>query len=355
MIPRGSRQSLPREIAIGYPGLDRGMHLDTVIIGAGAVGLALGSCLHRAGEPVRFLVRKGSGKHAVEERGLVRSGIFGEVRVGARELEVLEAVGELRHAHIDFLLVCTKSTASAEVAQALASVWDSLRGTPRLVLCQNGWGNAEVFAAHLPRERVYNARVITGFRRTQPHAVEVTVHADAIRIGSLFGADASPLGRLCDAISMGGVPCQLTAEIEKDLWAKVLYNCLLNPLGALVGVPYGTLGERPQTRAIMEVVAVEIFALLARAGFQTHWFSASEYLEIFYRRLLPSTALHESSMLQDLRAGRPTEIDVLCGAVAELAARHQVPAPVNEALARLIRAAERRDAAEARGLCVTGR
>jgi 2-dehydropantoate 2-reductase len=318
--------------------------LDTVIIGAGAVGLALGSCLHRAGKPVRFLVRESSGRHAIEELGLVRSGIFGEVRVGAQDLEVLHAAGELRCARVDFLLVCTKSTASAEVAHALAGVWESLRGTPRLVLCQNGWGNAEVFAAHLPRERIYNARVITGFRRTQPHSVEVTVHADAIKIGSLFGADASPLEPLCRAISTGGVPCQLTAEIERDLWAKVLYNCLLNPLGALVGVPYGSLGDRAQTRAIMETVATEIFAVLAHAGFETHWSSAPEYLETFYRRLLPPTALHESSMLQDLRAGRPTEIDVLCGAVAELAARCGVPAPANQALAHLIRAAERREA-----------
>lgn len=314
--------------------------METVIIGAGAVGLALGSCLHRAGEPVRFLVREGSGRHAIEDRGLLRTGIFGEVRAEATDLEVHHAASELREAHIDFLLVCTKATASAEVAQALESVWGSLRGAPRVVLCQNGWGNAELFAAHLPRQRVYNGRVITGFRRRQPHAVEITVHADAIRIGSLFGADPAPLEKLCEAISRGGVPCQLTAEIEKDLWAKVLYNCLLNPLGALAGVPYGALGERPQTRAIMRAVAAEVFAVLARAGFETHWASAEEYLETFYQQLLPPTALHESSMLQDLRAGKRTEIDALCGAVAELAARHDVPAPVNEALARLIRAAE---------------
>jgi len=316
--------------------------LNTAIIGAGAVGLALGSCLHRAGEPVRFAVRQGSGRHAIEDRGLLRGGIFGDVRVEARDVEVLHGIGELYRAHIDFLLVCTKSTASAEVARALERIWGSLRGTPRLVLCQNGWGNAEVFAAHIPRHRIYNGRVITGFRRTLPHAVEITVHADAIRIGSLFGADTAPLQRLCEAISRGGVPCQLTAEIEKDLWAKVLYNCLLNPLGALVGVPYGALGERPQTRAILRAVATEIFAVLARAGFQTHWSSAEEYLEAFYRQFLPPTALHESSMLQDLRAGRRTEIDVLCGAVAELAERHAVPAPVNRALALLIRAAEGR-------------
>jgi 2-dehydropantoate 2-reductase len=172
--------------------------------------------------------------------------------------------------------------------------------------------------------------------------VEVTVHADAIHVGSLFGADLTAIEGLCGAIRKGGIPCEPSREIAEDLWAKVLYNCLLNPLGALVGVPYGMLGEREETRAIMEAVAREVFAVMESAGFHTHWPSAEAYLESFYAELLPATALHESSMLQDLRAGRKTEIDALNGAVAKLASQHSVPAPVDRALATLIRAAEDR-------------
>jgi len=104
-------------------------------------------------------------------------------------------------------------------------------------------------------------------------------------------------------------------------------------------VPYGALGERRETRSIMQVVAHEVFAVMQSAGFRTHWPCAEAYLESFYAELLPATALHESSMLQDLRAGRRTEIDALNGAVAALAAQHAVPTPVNGALATLIRAA----------------
>jgi 2-dehydropantoate 2-reductase len=64
-------------------------------------------------------------------------------------------------------------------------------------------------------------------------------------------------------------------------------------------------------------------------------------MEVFYRDLLPPTAEHESSMLQDLQAGRPTEIDVLCGAVDRLARKFNIASPVNTALLALIRAAER--------------
>jgi 2-dehydropantoate 2-reductase len=81
--------------------------------------------------------------------------------------------------------------------------------------------------------------------------------------------------------------------------------------------------------------------MLSLSEHATHWSTAAEYLEVFYRDLLPPTADHESSMLQDLRAGRPTEVDALCGAVAKLGAELGVETPVNRALTQLVHAAER--------------
>ena len=108
-----------------------------------------------------------------------------------------------------------------------------------------------------------------------------------------------------------------------------------------MGVPYGRLGEEAPTRAIMEAVAQEVFAVWGAGGFQIHWPDAERYLEVFYADLLPPTADHESSMLQDLQAGRPTEIDSLCGAVVALGRKFRVATPVNSALLELIHAAER--------------
>jgi 2-dehydropantoate 2-reductase len=90
----------------------------------------------------------------------------------------------------------------------------------------------------------------------------------------------------------------------------------------------------------MEAVVAEIFGLLEVTGYETDWSSAADYLQHFFDVLLPPTAAHESSMLQDLRAGRRTEIDSLSGAVVELAREHGVQAPVNHALATLVHARE---------------
>ena len=310
------------------------------VLGAGAVGLGIGSCLLAAGERVRFATRTEAGARALNERGLERTGLFGDFRCTPDRFAVAAGVESLRNTELDWILVCTKTPAAAEAAEALRNVWDAIGGARRVVLCHNGWGSAAHFAERLPRHRLYSARVITGFRRSAPHAVEITAHAEPIRIGSLYTADLTPLQPLGAAITRGGVPCEPSDDIESELWSKMLYNCSLNPLGALIGVAYGELGRHRATRAILEAVIHEIFGLLDATGRATRWRSAQDYIDVFWNDLLPPTAAHESSMLQDLRAGRPTEVGVLNGAVVDLALEHGFDVPVNRALLQLIRARE---------------
>src|SRR5262249_60848466 len=126
--------------------------------------------------------------------------------------------------------------------------------------------------------------------------------------------------------------------IAAELWAKVLYNAALNPLGALLGVPYGELPAHPDTRTIMDTVIEATFAVARAEDVALRWPDAAAYREVFYGRLVPATAAHRSSMLQDIERGRPTEIDAINGAVAARGAKRGLPAPVNATLARLIRA-----------------
>jgi 2-dehydropantoate 2-reductase len=314
--------------------------LRPVIVGAGGVGLALASCLHASGHPLELVVRNEAAAAALRAEGLARTGLFGEAAVPAGALRIHRSLAELAGRAPDVLLVCTKTTAVDELARTLGELWHALDSEPLVVLFLNGWGSAERFAARIPRDRIYNARVITGFARRSPTRVEVTVHADAILLGSLFGEPAERVAPLARAIDAGGLPCRTSERIEADLLAKLLYNCLLNPLGALLGVPYGRLGESAETRALMEALAREIFAVLDAAGRRTHWPDAATYLDVFYRELLPPTARHLSSMRQDLEAGRPTEIDALCGAVVRLAACHGAEAPLCAALTTLVHAAQ---------------
>ena len=309
------------------------------ILGAGGVGRGLASCLLTAGQNPLVVARRASQAQALNEHGLARTGILGERRFPGGSFAAAYTLEALHGQELDWLLVCTKTTAAAALARPLADALAAAAGARRVVLCVNGWGTRERYAELFPRERLYCATVTTGFRQRGDTEVDVTVHGDPVRIGGDAPVDDA-LRALCTAIERGDLPCQPSEAIDADLWAKMLYNCALNPLGALIGVPYGVLAERAETRAILQAVVAEVFAVLTLTGARTHWSSASEYLEHFFAELLPATALHESSMLQDLRAGRRTEVGALTGAVGALAREHGLQTPVCNALTRLVLARE---------------
>jgi 2-dehydropantoate 2-reductase len=306
-----------------------------LIYGAGAVGLGIASCLLRAGAKLDILARPDT-VNSLRRHGLIRTGIFGKYTADPSRFTASASLDDSAAQTYDFILVCTKSHGTAAAAKELHDYRRILAPDGIIVLFQNGWGNAEIFTALFPREKIYSARVITGFTRTAPHSVEITVHADAIHIGSLFDNPIATVEPLAAAINAGGIPCITTADVEKDLWAKMLYNCALNPLGAILGVPYGTLAASPDTREIMNTIIEEIYTVMTAAGFHTHWDTAKQYEDVFYNKLVPPTAAHHSSTLQDLKAGKKTEIEALTGQILKLAKAHHIPTPCNTILYRLI-------------------
>ncbi len=306
------------------------------IYGAGAVGLGLASCLIKADAEVDIIARPGT-VNALKKGGLVRTGIFGNFRARPEQFECFCKLTDVGQKSYDFIMVCTKSFDSAYAAKDLSGHKRLLGRGGRIVHFQNGWGNAEKFLRYFEQDQLYSARVITGFSRRKANEVEITVHADAIHIGSLFGCDTSCVKNLCRMITKGGIQCEVAESIEKDLWAKMLYNCLLNPVGAILGVPYGRLAEVNCTRKLMDALAREVFDVMKKAGYSTHWDCTEDFLEVFYARLVPDTAQHKSSMLQDLAAGKRTEMDALNGAVLKLANKYKIAAPYNQAVYELVK------------------
>lgn len=312
-----------------------------LIYGGGAVGLGLASCLLKAEQQVDILARADT-QRSLQAKGLQRTGIFGEYHAEPQEFSCFSDIDELSGPPYDSILVCTKSFDSPTVARNIANHPSLLHEQSLIILVQNGWGNAEIFAEQLSAERIFNARVITGFCRPQSNQVEITVHVQPVHIGSLFGGDLSGIEELCRAIDQGGLPCEVMPDIARDLWAKMLFNCALNPLGAIFNVPYGALAEQENSRKIMDEVIHEVFRVMEAAGYSTHWPGAAEYLEAFYGTIVPLAAKHCSSTLQDIQAGKKTEIDALCGAVIRMGKELGIAVPCNEMLYNVIRFMERR-------------
>jgi 2-dehydropantoate 2-reductase len=317
-----------------------------LIYGAGAVGLGLASFITKTGRRVDILAREETAE-VLRKEGIVRTGILGSHTTAPGLLGVSSSLQHLADTPWTHVLLCTKSydleNAARDVASCAGLLNRVLEGRCSVVLIQNGWGNAEVCTTYFPDQQIFNARVITGFVRKGPNHLDVTVHADDLSMGSLFGAPLDPLIELGRVIEEGGFPCRVTPEIEKDLWAKMLYNCALNPLGAIFGVPYGILGEWDYTRFIMDRIVHETFDVMQAAGYGTHWKSAEDYLKLFYDKLLPVTYGHESSTLQDIRRQSRTEIDALNGAVVRLGEGLGVDVTVNAVIYRMLRFLEERN------------
>lgn len=310
-----------------------------LLVGCGAVGIALATALCASGAETD-LVARGETAESVRAGGIARSGLFGDAAVPASRLRVSESVQEAG-AGYDYILNCSKTTGNAEIARGIAARRaDLLAPGGVLVLCQNGIGNEHAFADALPPERIYHGSFAIGFERVRRNESHVTVFSKPITIGSIFGKPAQACARLAEAVDSAGIPCKVTDEIGKTLWAKLLYNCALNPLSAILRVNYGGLAKSGEGRALVDDVIGEIFAVMRAAGFETFWPDAAAYRKEFWERIAPPTYGHRSSTLQDMERKIPTEIDSLNGAVVRIGERCGVPAPCNRFVTRLIRAAE---------------
>lgn len=308
-----------------------------LVAGAGALGSVFGGFLRRAGLDVTLFGRAGH-LDAIQRDGLTVDGIWGTHRVDG--FAVATDVAALR-GRFDAILLAVKSYDTAAVAEAVAPL---LADTGIAISLQNGLGNVEALEAAVGAQRALGARVIFGATVAAAGHARVTVFADPTAVGALApGAhpkrDAAAR-RWAAIIDTAGVPAVATDRLAALLWAKVFYNAALNPLGALLGAHYGALPEHPESRAVMDRVIDEAFAVARAENVALPWASAAEYQQEFYGRLVPATYDHRSSMLQDLERGRRTEIDAINGAVWRRGAAHGINTPVNETLTRLVHAVE---------------
>lgn len=308
-----------------------------LIAGAGAVGSVVGGLLAAAGSTVTLLGRR-EHMDAVRARGLAIDGLFGTHRVTG--LDCAATAAEVRGPYGAIFLTVKAYDAAAMVG----TVVPLLDPDGVLVCMQNGLGTLEPAAAAAGPNRVLGARVIFGAELPEPGRATVTVCADPVLIGAPEPADDEQrrAAAWARALADAGVPAEPTDAIVAELWAKVFYNAALNPLGALLDRPYGGLAEDPEARAVMDLVIEEAFAVAQAAGITLRWPDADAYRAEFYGRLVPATARHRSSMLQDLARGRPTEIDAINGYVAARGAALGIATPTNVTLTRLIRARARR-------------
>lgn len=300
------------------------------IIGPGALGSLFAARFFLAGShEVRLVDHSPSRAALLTEQGF----LFAEDGTMHR-LAVPVTTDPQSIAEAELLLLCVKSTA---VAEALATLLPHWPPGALLLALQNGIGHLDHLAS-LPSSCCWAIGVTTeGANLTGPGQVRHGGHG-ITRLGFLVPQSDHDMARLAQAaaaLNDAGLACEVVADIRVPLWQKLLVNVGINALTALHDCPNGKLLEIPAARERL-VAAVEEGARVAAAqGIALPVDPVAMALDV-----CRTTASNISSMLQDVRQQRPTEIGAINGAIVAIADRLGIPVPVNRELTQAIRALE---------------
>ena len=313
--------------------------MNVLIIGSGSVGIGIGTSLLSQNVNVSFFA-KGKTADAMKNNGVKRKGLFTNYSFKPDEFSVYEKYEEIPKKEFEYILVCSKTTANDDISSKLNENRDIMKDNCKIIICQNGFGNDKAYLEYFKTNEVYCARIITGFKRPERHISEITVYTEPILLGSLQKKDISCLSQIASKITASGIRCELTDELDKYLWAKMLYNCALNPLGAILNITYGQLTENQYSKSIMDKIIDEIFEVINASEYTTLWDNSNDYKKVFYSKLVPDTYNHFSSTHQDIQRKIPTEIDSFTGKVIEIGEKYNVDVSTNRIIYKLIKAIE---------------
>ena len=311
--------------------------MNVLIIGAGGVGIGLATSIKSQGAEVSIFARGKTAK-AIRENGIKRTGLFNHYEFD--DIPVFESYGEIPKNTFDYIFIASKTTANEDISNNLNENRDIFKDSTKIIIFQNGFGNDDAYLRYFTKKQVFSARVITGFKRPERHVSEVTVYTEPIQLGSLQGENPDCLKEIAEMITSSGIKCETTTEIDKYLWAKMLYNCALNPLGAILDVTYGQLTENNYTIEIMDNIIDEIFEVIKASPYETFWQNSQEYKDLFYSKLVPDTYNHFSSTHHDIKRKIKTEIDSLNGKVIQLGEDNNINVETNRLIYNLIKAIE---------------
>lgn len=313
--------------------------MKSLIIGAGALGIAIGASLKKGGFDIDFLVREATQK-AIDTNGLVRTGLFEGIIINAGEVGTYTGYSELPKDAYDYVIISTKTIANEEVSEALANNKACMKEDCKIVFMQNGMGYEYPFLDKFDKSQLYHSRVITGFKREDLCRSVITAHQAPILIGSLYGFDSKPIEPIVEAINESGMQAQVEDNISKAIWSKLIYNTTLNPLSAILDMSYGELADSEHAHSIMDILIEECFEIMKAVGGCTYWNDADEYREALFGEMIPVTYDHRSSTLQDIEKKNKTEIDTLTGSLLNFASQCNVAAPMHSMVYYLVKALE---------------
>ncbi|MFX1318695.1 MAG: ketopantoate reductase family protein [Promethearchaeota archaeon] len=284
-----------------------------IVLGAGAIGSTYGALLSQKYRVI--LVGRPAHMKAIREKGLTMVGDA----AGTYTMETTTEITEIPPKTL--LLVTVKAH---NLHEALTPIREFIKKDTTVLFLQNGLGIKELAQKILTgRGKIVCGVVVFGADFLGPGCIRAN-------LGFTFldsDADSMEVSRF---FTEAGLVVVNSEDFQADVWRKVVINCVVNPLSAILQAPTKSLVSQ-QLASIRRGIVEECIAVGQAEGIHLDL----GILEIMESNM-PSFK-NRSSMLQDVMYGRKTEIDFLNGRIVEIGRRHQIPTPVNETLTQLIR------------------
>lgn len=297
-------------------------HMRFCIVGSGAVGGYYGAKLARAGHAVT-LVARGAHLAAIREHGLTVKSQLGDFTVHAPVEDRAENVGA-----VDVAILAVKTYSNPEALPLLKAIV----GDQAVALTlQNGVDSVDEVATVVDRRRVLGGTTYVAAALAQPGVIEQTGTHRHIVFGEVSGdtpAVSERVRQIGEAFTSADIVSEAVADARVPIWEKF---CYLAPFAAFTGaarVPIGPIWSDWTSRHMLIAAFREVEAV-ARAEHVAVSEDAVERIIAYVDSIPPTT---RSSLLIDLRQGKPIEIEALAGAVVRRGAKRQVPTPIMSAL-----------------------
>jgi 2-dehydropantoate 2-reductase len=300
-----------------------------LIVGAGAIGAYLGARMARAGLDVTLFAR-GPHLKAMQENGVQVKSADGELEARPRIVGSLEGA-----ASADVVFLGVKAHSMPQLAPQLKPV---LGPNTTVVSMQNGipwwyfhglggeWEGLRleridpggVISVAIETRRVVGSIVYFSTEITAPGVIQHT-DGNRISIGEPDGTRSERCRRIAEALTASGLRCPITTHIRQEIWVKILGNASLNPVSALTRATLVQMLRDPGVSDMIRNIMHEVEAVSKKLGMELP-ISIDQRMAGAER-----VGEHKTSMLQDLEAGRPMELEALVGSVVELGEKVGVP------------------------------
>ena len=300
------------------------------VLGAGALGCAIGGALAEAGNEVVLINRNAAHVEAIRAQGLHVRDAVGERSIRVHAETDCRALGPA-----ELVIVLVKSFHTQQAIRAAAPL---IGGDTVVLSLQNGLGHEDILADAVGRDRVLAGKTYVGGVMLAPGRIISGTEGKETLIGELDCTDSPRIRRIADTFNAAGLRTTVSPHIMGTIWDKLLINVATGAVSGITGLPYGPLYGIPEIEATAVAAVQEAMDVARACGVQL---SITDPKAAWTKAAAGLPGDFKTSMLQSLEKGSITEIDFINGAVVRCGQRSGVPTPVNATLVACIKGIER--------------